>query len=442
MNPYNYINSLPLFGSEDGYKPGLERIKRLLFHLGNPEQKLKVIHLAGTNGKGSTAAILERIYREAGYKTALYTSPHIFHFNERMKIRGEAITTTELTELAAELKKAAAELEAEEFAQPSFFEVVTALAFKYFQRHEAEIVILETGLGGRLDATNVCSSPLLSLITNISLEHSQFLGDNIAQIAAEKGGIIKENSPVITSVEQKEALDVLAAEAEAKSSEFIDLRQEYDEIKAEGSLTENIIRLKRKNQKEESYQLSLLGRHQALNTALALRAVEAVQNDFPVTKKEIEKALKDVYWPGRMQKILSKPAVILDAAHNPAAFKEILASFADYREEYKKLHFVFSILNDKNLAEILKEFAAVNLEAEFYLAENSSFRSISAAELKSKADQYGISYQFYPNLARAADAAYQKADQADVIAAAGSFNTVFEAGISFISKKFRGGQND
>lgn len=441
MNPYNYINSLPLFGSEDGYKPGLERIQKLLDHLGNPEKNLQVIHLAGTNGKGSTAAILERIYREAGYKTALYTSPHIFHFNERMKIKGKAITTTELTELAAEVKKAA-DLTAKTLAEPSFFEIITGLAFKYFQRHEAEIVILETGLGGRLDATNVCHSPLLSLITNISLEHSKFLGDTIAQIAAEKGGIIKENSPIITSVNQKEALDVLAAEAEAKGAEFIDIKKEYEEIKAEGSLTKNIIKLKRKNQKKASYQLSLLGRHQAVNTALALRAVEAVQKEFPVTKKEIKKALQDVYWPGRMQKILSKPAVILDAAHNPAAFKEILASFAEYKNEYRKLHFVFSILNDKDLAEILGEFAKTNLEAEFYLAENLSFRSISAAELRSKADQYGISYQFYPSLAAAANAAYQKADQADIIAAAGSFNTVFEAGVTFMSKKFRGGQND
>src|SRR6056297_2293191 len=189
MDPFEYINSLSLFGSKSGYNPGLDRIKRLLHYLGNPHQDLNVIHLAGTNGKGSTAAILERIYREAGYKTALYSSPHFFHFNERIKVNGRACSTYELTEIVSELKKALAKMRKENYFEPSFFELVTALAFKYFKQHQAEIVVLETGLGGRLDATNIVENPLLSIITNISLEHSQLLGDNIAEIAEEKAGI-------------------------------------------------------------------------------------------------------------------------------------------------------------------------------------------------------------------------------------------------------------
>lgn len=442
MNPFKYINSLPLFGSEDGYKPGLERIERLLTHLGNPEQDLKVIHIAGTNGKGSTAAILERIYRDAGYKTGLYTSPHIFHFNERMKINGQAITSTELAELIEELKKASKKLEQENLGKASFFEVVTALAFKFFSRHQAELVILETGLGGRLDATNVVQSPLLSIITNISLEHSQFLGDNLAEIAAEKGGIIKKDSKIITSVSQKEALETIEKIAKKEGAKFIDLKKEYELIESRGTLTKNIIHLKRNNLPAVDYKISLLGKHQAFNSALALRSVEELQEEFPVAEKKLKKSLKNVYWPGRMQKVLEKPAVILDAAHNPAAFKEILSTLANSKSEYKNLHFVFSVLEDKDLDAIFKEFLETDLKADFYLAANSSFRTMSTAKLKEKADHYQLTNYSYPNLSQAADAAYDNAAEDDIIIVAGSFNTVFEAGISFMTKKPRGEKNE
>ncbi|MFN2340628.1 MAG: folylpolyglutamate synthase/dihydrofolate synthase family protein [Halanaerobium sp.] len=441
MDPFKYINSLSLFGTDAGYKPGLARIKRLLDYSGNPHQNLNIIHIAGTNGKGSTAAILERIYREAGYKTGLYSSPHFFHFNERIKINGRACSTYDLAEIVEEIKTAAEKLKAEGFADPSFFEIVTAAAFKYFKQHQPEIIILETGLGGRLDATNIIKNPLLSIITNISLEHREFLGDTAAEIAAEKAGIIKVNSPVITAVEQKEALKVIKAKAAEKNSKFIDLKKEYPVIKSRGNLKENIISLKNQAGEEEKYRLSLLGAHQALNAALALKAVAELAADFPVAKSDIRSALADIYWPGRMEKISENPYIILDGAHNPAAFRELAKNIYHSRSEFENLHLVFSVLKDKDLNAILEEFLNFKLNPNFYLAENKSFRTASIGDLIKTVAAKEFDHQSFQNIAEASVAALETAADSDLIIAAGSFNTVFEAGIEFMSKKIRGGEN-
>jgi dihydrofolate synthase/folylpolyglutamate synthase len=442
MDPFKYINSLSLFGTDSGYKPGLERIEKLLKYLGNPHQDLNFIHIAGTNGKGSTAAILERIYREAGYKTALYSSPHFFHFNERIKIKGRACSTYELKEITEEISSAADKLKRKTGAEASFFEIVTAAAFKYFKQHDPEIVILETGLGGRLDATNIIAKPLLSIITNISLEHREYLGDTVAEIAAEKAGIIKENSRVITAVDQAEALRVIAAKAREKNAEFIDLKEEYQLISSSGSLKENTVNLKRTGKKKEKYKLSLLGEHQAWNTALALRAVEELSADFKVNNNQIKRALKDIYWPGRMEKISENPLLILDGAHNPAAFKALLKNISNSSSEFKNIHFIFSVLKNKDLTAILDQFVKFNLNPKFYLAENNSFRTIRIKDLAAGVKSKNFSYQTYNNLIEASRAAFKKAGADDLIVAAGSFNTVFEAGVEFMSKKIRGGKDE
>ncbi|TDO78297.1 dihydrofolate synthase/folylpolyglutamate synthase [Halanaerobium saccharolyticum] len=442
MDPFKYINSLSLFGTDAGYKPGLARIKRLLYYLGNPHQNLRVIHLAGTNGKGSTAAILERIYREAGYKTALYSSPHYYHFNERIKINGRACSTHHLAEIAQEVEAAAEKLKSENYAEPSFFEVVTAIAFKYFKQHEPDIVILETGLGGRLDATNIIKKPLLSIITNISLEHRKFLGNTAAEIAAEKAGIIKQNSRVLTAAEQKEALKVIRAKAVSENSKFIDLKEEYSLIKSSGNLQRNFISVKRKGKAEAQYKLSLLGEHQAVNTALALRAVEELAAGFPVKKKDIKAALGDIYWPGRMEKISKKPLILLDGAHNPAAFKKLAKNIDNFSDEFKNLHLVFSILKDKDLNAILEVLTAFKSRVKFYLAENNSFRTVSLNNLVETVKAGGFEYQSFSDVAEASSEALANAEIDDLIIAAGSFNTVFEAGIEFMSKMIRGGENE
>ncbi len=442
LDPFNYINSLSFFGKKGGYMPGLARIKKLLSYLGNPEENLNVIHLAGTNGKGSTAAFIESIYRKAGYKTALYTSPHFYHFNERIKVNGRAASTYELKEIIVEIKSAVDKLKAEnKHEEASFFEVVTAAALLYFKRHQAEIVILETGLGGRLDATNIIKKPLLSIITNIDLEHTKILGNTVEEISAEKAGIIKDKSKILTAVKDRKALQVIEDKTAEVSSELIKIDVEYDKISSSGSLDNNQLILF-KNGISKKYELSLLGIYQARNAALAVKTADILNEKFPVSEKNIKDGLASVFWPGRMQKIKENPLIIIDAAHNPSAFKELADSIRASEKEFDKIHFIFSVLNDKNIEEMLINFLSFKKKLEFYLAENSSFRTIKLDMLENKVKGMGFDYNSFDNLSEAAESSYANSKKKDLIIAAGSFYTIFESGINFMTKIFRGGRNE
>lgn len=442
MDPFTYINSLSLFGKKGGYMPGLARIKKLLLYLGSPEKDLNVIHIAGTNGKGSTAAFIESIYRKAGYKTALYTSPHFFHFNERIKINGRAVSTYELEEMIVEVKAAAEKLKAKKkYGEASFFEVVTALALLYFKRHQAEVVILETGLGGRLDATNVIKRPLLSIITNIDLEHTSILGNTVEEISAEKAGIIKDKSKVLTAVEDSEALKVIEDKAAKVSSELIKLDAEYDKISSSGNLHNNQLELFN-NGISKKYDLSLLGIYQARNAALAVKTADLLKDILPVSEDNIKSGLLSVFWPGRMQKITENPLIIIDAAHNPSAFKKLADSIRASESEFDNIHFIFSVLNDKNIEKMLINFLSFKNNLKFYLAENSSFRTIKLDMLENKVKGMGFNYNSFDNLSEAAENSYSNSKDNDLIIAAGSFYTVFESGINFMTKIFRGGKNE
>jgi dihydrofolate synthase/folylpolyglutamate synthase len=422
--------------------PGLARIKKLLLYLGSPEKDLNVIHIAGTNGKGSTAAFIESIYRKAGYKTALYTSPHFFHFNERIKINGRAVSTYELEEMIVEVKAAAEKLKAKKkYGEASFFEVVTALALLYFKRHQAEVVILETGLGGRLDATNVIKRPLLSIITNIDLEHTSILGNTVEEISAEKAGIIKDKSKVLTAVEDSEALKVIEDKAAKVSSELIKLDAEYDKISSSGNLHNNQLELFN-NGISKKYDLSLLGIYQARNAALAVKTADLLKDILPVSEDNIKSGLLSVFWPGRMQKITENPLIIIDAAHNPSAFKKLADSIRASESEFDNIHFIFSVLNDKNIEKMLINFLSFKNNLKFYLAENSSFRTIKLDMLENKVKGMGFNYNSFDNLSEAAENSYSNSKDNDLIIAAGSFYTVFESGINFMTKIFRGGKNE
>ncbi|ADQ14545.1 bifunctional folylpolyglutamate synthase/dihydrofolate synthase [Halanaerobium hydrogeniformans] len=435
MDPYSYINSLSLFGTKGGYNPGLKRIKKLLAYLGNPEQNFNVIHLAGTNGKGSTAAFIENIYRQAGYKTALYTSPHFYHFNERIKVNGKAASTYLLKDLIKELKKAVEKLKKDGFGEASFFEVVTALAFLYFEFHQPDIVILETGLGGRLDATNVIKKPLLSIITTIDIEHSKLLGNSQSEIAYEKAGIIKENSKVLTAVTSQEALSVIEKTAAEKSTQLIKLTQKYDKIKSSGGLKKNYLYFSSSNKKYK-YKLSLLGMYQAQNAALAHLAVNILKSEFPFKKEDLQKGLSTVVWPGRMQKISKKPLTILDGAHNPAAVKALAESLKTAAAEFNNIHLIFSALNDKDIVNMLSCFLNFKPKIQLYLAENNSFRTSTLAELEKTAKSLNFKYQLFSSLSQAAEEVVKVSKKDDLILAAGSFSTVFESGITLMTKKF------
>ena len=308
-----FLYDLRLFG----LKFGLENTFKLAALAGNPQEKLRFIHVAGTNGKGSTCAMLESIYRAAGLRVGLFTSPHLVSFRERIQVNRRLISEADVVRLAAELreqcrtgfqpvstvKSPGPEQGDRRDACPTFFEVVTVMALRYFPEQQCDLVIWETGMGGRLDATNIVT-PLASVITNIQLDHQQWLGDTLAKIAAEKAGIIKPGVPVITATDAPEALEVIAKIAREKNARLTKLGQASSLSLA-----------------TRTAALPLPGEHQKLNAALAIATVQALQNKIPVSDEAIRTGLATVQWPGRLQfiKTASGQTFLLDGAHNAAS---------------------------------------------------------------------------------------------------------------------------
>jgi len=308
---YPYLDSLEKFGMN----LGLERISYLLEKLGNPHLKFKSIHVAGTNGKGSTCAMAASILKEAGYKVGLYTSPHLFDYTERIKVNGKDIARKEFRQGLSLVKQLAGEPETESLGslskkeprihsqvpcEPTVFEVLTALAFWYFAKKKVDYAVVEVGLGGRLDATNVLT-PQVSVITNIDLEHTEILGKTLAKIAGEKAAIIKPGVPVVTAETKREPLAVVKKKAEE-----------------EGSLLTAV------SGKQIAVSSQLPGEHQKLNAACAVAAVRL--SGAKVTKTQLKNGLKKAEWPARFQIVSKKPLIIVDGAHNPAGAKVLAAT--------------------------------------------------------------------------------------------------------------------
>jgi len=286
-----FLYDLQIFGAE----LGLEKTFKLAALAGNPQDKLRFIHVAGTNGKGSTCAMLESIYRASDLRVGLYTSPHLVSFRERIQVNRELIGEADVVRLVAEMKTALREFPADH--PPTFFEVVTVMALRYFAEQKCDLVIWETGLGGRLDATNIVT-PLASVITNIGLDHQQWLGETLGKIAAEKAGIIKTGVPALTTATATEVLQVIKQTAEEKKSPLT-------VVSASGLPALDAP--------------PLLGQHQRLNAALALATVEVLHSRIPVSREQIHEGLAKVDWPGRMQLFAgsSGQKILLDGAHNP-----------------------------------------------------------------------------------------------------------------------------
>jgi dihydrofolate synthase / folylpolyglutamate synthase len=329
-----FLYSLQLFGT----KLGLENTFKLAALAGNPQEKLRFIHVAGTNGKGSTCAMLESIYRAAGLRTGLFTSPHLVSFGERIQVNREPISRADVARLAGEMQRLLAQFPAD--AHPTFFEIVTVMALKYFAEQKCELVIWETGLGGRLDATNIVT-PLASIITNIQLDHQAWLGDTLAKIAAEKAGIIKPGVPVITAVDERESFRVLFEAARKNGSPFWLItwtQSEYPPLKG--------------------LALPLLGEHQWLNAAVATYAVKALAKKIPVSNEIIRAGLLNVRWPGRLQ-LAARPdgkKVLLDGAHNVGGAEALRTALKTYFAA-EKITLVLGILQDKDCREICEILA-------------------------------------------------------------------------------------
>ncbi len=316
---------------------GLERTLAVLKILGNPQDKIKIVHIAGTNGKGSTAAILANILKCAGYKTGLYTSPHLIEYTERIKINGEEILKKDFAEYINEICLIADKHD----IRLTEFEILTICAYKYFYDKKVDIAVIETGLGGRFDATNVCKKPLLSVITSISFDHTDRLGKTIEQIAFEKAGIIKEKSTVITEISNK-GFKVIKQTAEEKKAKLIVVAN-YVEMNFKDGVNYAVIQ-------DKKYEFPLLGLYQKSNLSLVMKALEY----FKVSQKALEEGLKTAHWSARLEYIKQKN-LIIDGAHNPDGANELKKSL-DYYFRGQKRTFIYSTLNTKDyekIAEIL-----------------------------------------------------------------------------------------
>jgi dihydrofolate synthase/folylpolyglutamate synthase len=353
----NFLHGLQRFGAHFG----LENTFKLAALAGGPQAKLRFIHVAGTNGKGSTCAMLESIYRAAGLRTGLFTSPHLVSFRERIQVNRQLIPENELVRLVAEIRPLLQQFPADNHL--TLFEVVTVMALKFFAEQKCDLVIWETGLGGRLDATNIVT-PLASVITNIAFDHTQWLGDTLEKIAAEKAGIIKPGVPAVTAEDKPEALAVIEKTAREKNAPLTIVTAKEIESRLAGTPAPPL----------------LPGEHQRLNAALAAATVEVLQDKIPVAAEKIRAGLANVIWPGRLQLIEKSGGrkILLDGAHNVAGAETLRAALEKQFVPARPL-LIFGALADKNWPAICRVLAP--LAAKIFTVPAASERTADAGGL-------------------------------------------------------------
>ncbi len=437
----NYLFGLQRFG----IKLGLTNISILLRELGNPHSGLPAVHIAGSNGKGSTAAFLTSILQQGGWRVGLYTSPHLIDFTERIQVNGQSIPVSRVVELTKHIRGTvdklisrgeidftsdqgplAKEVDLEK-AYITFFEFTTAMAFLYFREKGVDIAVIETGLGGRLDATNVID-PLISLITPISLEHKQYLGRTLRQIAWEKAGIIKPQRPVFTSAHQPKVLEVLRQRCAELNSPFYIWRKDF-QARRRGP---GVIDFRGRKNFWPNLTLGLLGTHQIVNASLALVAAEALSElGYSLAEEHIRKGVRQVKWPGRLELIGEKPRILLDGAHNPGATKVLKKALL---EEFprQRLILVLGIMGDKDIRQMMANL--VPLADLLILTKPKLERSAPLEVLKKEAAIFHKKMLEIPDVAEALEGALAIAEEKDLIVVSGSLFTVGEARAHLIQK--------
>ncbi|MFC2130765.1 bifunctional folylpolyglutamate synthase/dihydrofolate synthase [Bacteroidota bacterium] len=344
----NKLFSLQRFG----IKPGLERTVKLLEYTGNPHLRFPSIHVAGTNGKGSVCSMIASILMEAGYKVGLYTSPHLVRFNERIRINENELSDDEMVELAEKL------LTGKEKWECTFFEITTVMAFEYFARNNVDIAVIETGMGGRFDSTNVLT-PLVSIISNISHDHKEYLGNTLEEIAYEKAGIIKENTPVIITDNNKAIKQIFEQKAKEERAEMIYCHDfcSCEEHRYNPDFTQTIS-IKTLKNLYENISLSLAGSHQQQNLYGAICTIEIISGKFPVEQENVNNGLanikKNTGIRGRIELLSDNPPIILDTGHNPGSMTKLIETLKLHRPDINNWNFVYGAMADKDIPEVLK----------------------------------------------------------------------------------------
>jgi len=394
---------------------GLDTIKNILTALGDPHRSFRCIHIAGTNGKGSIASSLASILKKAGFRTGLYTSPHLVKFNERIQIDGNPIDDESVVRLYELVKEAN-----QGKRGATFFEFATAMAFKEFARRKVDWAVIETGMGGRLDATNIVS-PELTIITNIALEHKEYLGNTLAQIASEKGGIIKPDIPVVTGVTQQSVIAVIEDICRRQKSACFRKGKDFRiRRKPEGRFDYFGI-----HQNIKDLTTGLAGEHQFDNAAIALAACEQlIARGIALPEAVIRNALATHHWAGRLEKVLDRPMVILDGAHNLMAAK-VLAQYLQENLKDKTTTLVIGILSDKPYEAILKSL--VPTCAKVILTQPKIDRSLPPETLLKTASRIHSKVEIIPDVAEALETAINRSAAEDAVCVAGSLYVVGEA---------------
>lgn len=400
-----------------GIVPGLDTMKGLLERLGNPQKGLRVIHIAGTNGKGSVLSFLSQILSENKYKVGRYLSPTISSYEERFQVQQKPVSKAEVTRLVEQVAKAAEEMVKDGLAHPTAFEIETAMSFLYFQKKKCEFVVLETGMGGRLDATNVIEDPVLCVITSISKDHMQFLGDTLEEIAWEKAGIIKEGSKAVSANQSEEIRKILAEQAEkVGAKDFLEVKEE--EIKK----IKYGLKIQRFSYKKwKDMEISLAGTWQIENACLALESIEALQDlGYVFQEEKIRKGLKEACWEGRFQVLSEKPYFIVDGAHNYSSACKLKKSLEFYFTN-KPIIYIIGMFRDKEYEKVLEETWELAAHIITISIPNNK-RSLSALELAEAAGRFHPRVTAADSLEEAVELAHLLADKNTVILAFGSLS--------------------
>lgn len=403
------------------YKADLHNTLKIAEILGKPQQKIKTIHVAGTNGKGSSSHMLAAVLQQCGYRTGLYTSPHLLDFRERIKINGKMIPKNYVTDFVSKYKVAF------EVIEPSFFEWSVGLALDYFAKEEVDVAIMEVGLGGRLDSTNIIT-PEACLITNISFDHMNLLGDTLEKISLEKAGIIKPRVPVVVSQYQSESASIFSARARELRAplEFGDKNYRILATKKTGDKME-VRLLNKKTAAEESYLLDLTGTYQLKNLLGVLNLLGFIEKSgFMIEPGNVYKALQQVVkltgLQGRWQTLGEKPLMIADSGHNEDGIKQVLNNLDTLT--YNELHFVFGAVNDKDITKIL---GLLPRTAKYYFVRASIPRALDEQELKKSAAAFKLNGSAYASVAEGLKAAKKAAAKSDLILIGGSTFVVADA---------------
>ncbi len=405
-----YISGTAVFGS----RPGLERIGELLEKLGNPQKRLRFVHIAGTNGKGSCAAMTASVLKAAGYKTGLYTSPYLYRFNERMQIGGKQIGDEALAEIVTRVRPIAEAMA----DHPTEFELITAAALLWFAQEQCDVVVLEVGLGGRFDATNIIDAPEVAVIMNIGLDHTAVLGDTIEQIALEKAGIIKPGTAAVLFQQSESVTRLVRARCEEldvslRIPDFSAIPSEFDSLYGQTFRYQG-----------EAYALPLLGTHQLKNAATVLEVVDVLRGrGWRLEQSDVEHGLYAVSWPGRFELLSEEPLFIVDGGHNPQCAQTVAENLLRYFPDKRRI-LLLGVLKDKDVSGLTDRLDPV--ADEYLCITPESPRALTAEALAELLGRYGKPVTVCGSIRDGVSAALERADRDSVVCAVGSLYSVGE----------------